>query len=363
MSRLRKEEHYPFFSGLILFLMLYFITSSFNNSSNIKDKKMINSEISYNAILNNESQMDNIIEKLKKELSISCTDDQEDELLLMNAIYDNKNLDESDKKVFYGFYSLVSDIQSIDRDRAYYALYDVKVNRAVRDKSTSSSILGYYNNISNTIYMYENPENKVLIHEGIHCLFHSDGASSLPEFFTEGMTELLANEFFSNDPFLEDTNYPYEVSYVKMLCELVGKDVVLETFTTGDFSLILKKIDEYNNTELSSYEILNIYEDAFNTYENKKNSLYTTNDRWKAYDCLNDIYKNNSNNSINQREFNYFHELSASVFEEDPAEFYRDYIYYYGILEKAYFSKDLMEKYPEINFQPFYERNKILLKK
>lgn len=300
----------------------------------------------YNVIMNTD-KYDNVIKELEKEFSINIEDDKKDELLVMNAIYTNNELSTHDKNVFYGFYSIVEDIQSMDRERAYESLSKVKVIRNKNVAMTSNSTLGDYSYGSEVINIYaeSDPNDRILVHEGIHCMFNNSKTESLPRFFNEGMTELLSNEYFSEDPFLENNSYPIEVAYVKMLCEIVGTDTVLQAFVSGDFNKITDEMDKYNKTDMISSTILDIYEDSFIVFERKQQSRYTDENRQKAYAAILSIYENTDNPSKDKKSFNYLYELSSSGFKDSPISYYSNYVKYYGILEKAYFSSDLKSQF------------------
>lgn len=359
----QKESHISFISGVIFFTCMFFLGEKMMNSEeNYSEDSGL---MSYDYVLEHQDNYQDVVQFLKNEYSLSFDEIElnKDEVLFMNSIYNNKNLTSEDKHVFYGFYSLLKDIQGMDRDYAYEALGNVKVKRVERDSDTSSNTLGDYSYQTKTINIYEeDPDNDILLHEGIHCIFNNAKTASLPKHFTEGMTELLVNEYFSEDHFFEKTSYPYQTSYVKMLCELVGSDTVLNSFVNGDFDIILNEMDKYNKTEFSSHKILNIYEDIYENCDGKSECIYSNEDRWKAYEYIRSIYNKAHPKGENYKDFNYLYELSASPFEESASDFYKDYIFYYGILEKAYFSSELKNTYSNSNFRDYYDISNVKVK-
>lgn len=356
----KNKNTKAFISGVSCMVILYTIGHLGYKSykSFVDDIGTVNYQYKY---IMNTDDYEKIITKLENEFSVNIPDDKKDELLMLNAIYENKNLTEDEKNVFYGFYSIVDDIQDMDRCRAYNALEDVKIIRTKNEES-DSSILGDYSYGPNIINIYsEDTSNKVLVHEGIHCMFNSEITEKLPRYFNEGVTELLANEYFSEDPFIESNSYPIEISYVKMLCELVGSDNVIKTFTSGDMNYILEEMDKYNDSGISSKTILDIYEDAYNVLEMKVEARYIQENRTLAQNALLSIYKNkNYDGNINF--FNYNLELASSAFKENPTKYYADFVSFYGVLEKAYFSEDLKLNFREPKIVNITKRHTVKVK-
>ena len=359
MGKKRKSGSI-FLSGLYYFIILYTLGNFW--SMYLKNYNVKEPMLQYSNIVTDSNNLDGITKKLEKEFSINIEEDKKDEYAVLNSVYENNNLTSSEKKVFYGFYSVIDDFVDMDRESAYDSLSRVYVKYS---SNKNTNVLGDYNYKSGkiNIYTYNDKNNEVLIHEGIHCLFNNDKTESLPIGFTEGMTELIANEYFSNDPFYEGNSYPFEISYVKMLCELVGTDTVIKAFSTGDFTLITNKVDIYNNSGISTYKLFDIYEDSFSRVTRGTNYKYNLSERWDAYDAMMNIYKSMHPNLGNYRDFNYLYELSASVFEENPTEFYADYINYYGVLEKAYISNNLKSNYSTSKYTKFIDREKVNAKR
>lgn len=326
------------------------------------EKKVRIDDVSPLNFLNNnfEEIDDETLKIISDKIGIEINEDNKDEIALFNAIYNNKNLSEKEKNIFYGYYSVVEDFINLDKDKAYNSLSKVSINYVERDEKVLPSTLGDYDYLTGKINIYaEDNDNNILLHEGTHTLF----SSNLPRAIQEGMTELIVNESFTSDPFYENCTYPLEVSYVKMLCELIGTDKVIDAYVLGDYSIIYREMDKYNNgSEMSSYKILNIYEDAYKNINHIENSVYTAEEQTKAYKLIEKIYKMKYGNSgINYNDFKYLHELSGAGFEENAIEFFSDYIFYYGVLEKAYISSQLKEKFPNSNTVNFTDRHFVLI--
>ncbi len=358
---MKKKNGGSFFSGLIYLGILYTIGGTIVNTCNQTISK--DRTYSYSAMIKEEDISDDIIKNLENELSIQVEDDEKDELLLLNAVYENDKLSSNEKNLFYGFYSVINDIQCIDRERAYKSLSRVSINYNNLDDE-SNSVKGDYNHNTGKINIYIDPQNDkdncVLLHEGLHCLFNNDKTCNLPRAFSEGMTELINNEYFAEDPYYITTYYPYEISYVKMLCELVGKDLVLDVYSNGNFNKIYEEIDANNDSSYSAFKILSIYEDSYNYTYGDYSSKYNTEEKWNAYKYLRDIYRKMHPEAENYKEFSYLYDLSACCFEEDPADYYIKYINYYGVLEKAYFNNSLNSTNFELtNLEEYRNKQKV----
>lgn len=350
-------------SSYVSFFIVMFILCTFMYSKGDKNPRG-NNVAPYNfSTINYDNLDENTLNILSEELNVDINEDNKDEISLFNAIYNNKNLNEEQKNTFYGYYSLVEDIVNLDKNKAYDSFSRVSVNYVERDENVSSNVLGDYDYSTGKINIYTtDTDNSILQHEGIHCLFSSYNNISLPRAFQEGMTELITNEYYSADPFYEGYTYPLEVSYVKMLCELVGTDKVIDAYVTGNYSLIYREMDKYNSgSEMSNYKILDIYEDAYNNIDHIGDSRYSNEDRAKAYNLIEEVY-NKRNGTSNNKDFKYLHELSAAGFEENATEFFSNYIFYYGLLEKAYISSSLKADFPNGNTVRFSDRHFVLKK-
>ena len=343
---------------IVMFILCTFMYSKGEKENRGKEIAPYNfSSISYDGL------DENTLNILSEELNVSINEDNKDDISLFNAIYNNKNLNEEQKNTFYGYYSVVEDIINLDKNRAYDSFSRVSVNYVEKDDKVAPNTLGDYDYSTGKINIYTtDTDNSILLHEGVHCLFSSYSNISLPRAFQEGMTELITNEYYSADPFYEGYTYPLEVSYVKMLCELVGTDRVLDAYVKGDYSLIYREMDKYNNgAEMSNYKILDVYEDAYSNIDHIGDARYSNEDRAKAYQLIEEV-NNKRNGTSNNKDFKYLHELSGAGFEENATEFFSNYIFYYGVLEKVYISNNLKAEFPNSNTVKFSDRHFVLKK-
>lgn len=349
-----KKRGGGFVSAVILFSLLYVIG---NHAG--KQEITLHEDTPYQvtSLVMDSDDVDEMIRRLEEKFDVKVSEENKDEFLMLYSIFENSSLSSYEKNTFYGYYSLILDNPYLNREEAYRSLSKVKVDYTERDSSVAENVLGEYEFGDYTIHIYDKDyTNSVLLHEGIHCMFTNSRTAGLPTYFTEGMTELLVNEYFSYDPFYEGVHYPYEVAYVKMLNELVGSDVVLKAFSTGDFNLIYNAVQKNNYTPYSAYKILNTYENAFFCADKKSLCPYSHEEQINAYNYIGEIAKAAGKDSA---EFRYFHELSYSVLEENPAEYYVKYLVEHGVLEKAYFSSDLKNTYSSTIYKSVEERDKV----
>lgn len=364
ISKKRKSESFSFLSSLKYIVCLGTIFYLFSSSNDLKTKKDCIPYDNTKLILES-SDVDDIVLNLEREFGVEIDDQNIDSLVLLNSILENENINNDDKKIFYGFYSIVEDCKYLDKENAYKTFKNLSIERTRHEDNNTSKVLGDYlfNSKKINIYVEKDFDNRIITHEGIHALFTSKKSFKLPYYFREGMTELLSNEYYSDDPFYEANIYPYQVSYIKMLCEMVGSDIVMETFCKGDFSLITNYLDLYNNTNYDSKDLLDIYEDSFKSQLEGTKSKYSSQLQEEARNNLKKIYLNINPDYDNYSSFEYNLNLASSVFEEDAEDFYFDYINYNGIFEKAYFNTDLKNKFSNSRLVNLNEREKVLVKR
>lgn len=190
-----------------------------------------------------DAELSRLVVSLEKDLNIDLDDNPNS--LFLYAILNNDNLTEEEKEILYQYQKMLEDNPFLDKEKVFKALKNVDVEYTIRPDHYKDTVCGDFNYQTDTIRIFQEDKKKgVFTHEGIHCVYMNKETESLPTWFSEGMTQLLNSEYFSEVPYEELTYYPFEVSMVKMLCELIGKSEVLEAFTTGDVSIIVEKISE-----------------------------------------------------------------------------------------------------------------------
>ena len=273
--------------------------------------------------------------------------------LLLNAIHCNDNLTDDEKEFCCGFIDMFNDNPYLDKERVYHSLLNLDISYKNRPYIYDDSVEGVYIDKFKSIGIFVNdPDKAVLGHEVIHCICANDGC--LPTFFVEGMTELLANEYFSDSPFIEFKNYPFEIYAVKMLCDTAGSDVVLKAYTTGDMNLIYEALASYSGTLDDAKKAIGIFEKLFLFLDGKCENLNFNND-----EMTNDLffYLNNVANAKygdNTDEFNfdrssyYYNQiLFLNIFDSKSKDAISADLEELGVFCKPYFSSKLKLEYSE----------------
>lgn len=273
--------------------------------------------------------------------------------LLLNAIHCNDNLTDDEKEFCCGFIDMFNDNPYLDKERVYHSLLNLDISYKNRPYIYDDSVEGVYIDKFKSIGIFvDDPDKAVLGHEVIHCICANDGC--LPTFFVEGMTELLANEYFSDSPFIEFKNYPFEIYAVKMLCDTAGSDVVLKAYTTGDMNLVYEALASYSGTLDDAKKAIGIFEKLFLFLDGKSENLNFNND-----EMTNDLffYLNNVANAKygdNTDEFNfdrssyYYNQiLFLNIFDSKSKDAISADLEELGVFCKPYFSSKLKLEYSE----------------
>lgn len=302
-----------------------------------------------------EEEAEDIIITLAKELDAVITPTDVDNYLLLNAIRENSCLAEEDKQIFYQFIDLFEENPYMDKEATYTSLLNVNVIREERPEDIDEDIAGLYYLNDYRIEIFEEEEQDVICHEGVHCAFSTDENSTIPRFLKEGVTELLTKEYYTKDPYYID-RYPYEIAFVKILCELVSPEKVLQTFTTGNMDIVYSGLSRYHGgTKQEAATAIKCISKILDIVDETDKGVTLSEEHKKTIDYFNQCMTNKKENEAEFLSLDYFYnlELFNSVFSNNPQEAYNNTLNYYGIIDKAYFSKDLKET----------GKNKVMIKK
>ena len=260
---------------------------------------------------------------------------------ILNEININKNIGKNEKYLFNNIYLSIKNIPYIDKDSAFNNISKLNILFTDRPKNIDEKIKGLYSDADKTIRIFQDANNyskDILIHEFIHVLFSNN--NNLDKYLIEGVTEILTNEYFSSNPYLEVKTYPFEVAVTKLLCELTDGDTILKTYSTGDISVLLNKlceVSDYNDSIL----FLNNLALVFSNYENNESidiSIY--NDCLKYID--NYLLKKYSENYNDEMFINtdYYKDILSLMFRENSIGEYIKYINNNGYISKLYFTNN-----------------------
>lgn len=304
-------------------------------------------------------------DKYFKELTDYLSGDMKEDYSIdeiLSGIDSNKYLTEEEKEIFKGMQYVIEDNPFTISKETYYSASCVKVKYG---EGSKDGLVGYYIYPADLIGVLEDDStHATIIHEFIHCLFHNYITKNLPNYFSEGITELLVNEYFMSEPYVEFYSYPFEISMIKLLCNMVGPEKVLEAYTTGDMNIIknelVNKSDYYeNNKEEAAEEFLHSIDRVFTYFEEGKKIPESSFQYIFKY--TNEYFINHYDMSSHYMdEFFYYRGILNLLVEEDPYQKYADYVIENGVYARPYFSSKLREEndMPSIKEEYAYQKNK-----
>ena len=272
-------------------------------------------------------------------------------IVILHAVLENDKLENWEKNILYTFDEMIKDNPYISIRESYKALENIDIKYTDRPNNYKDTVYGVYSPEENTVFIFQSEDevNKdILRHELIHSILNNRRSSTLPEYFIEGVTELLANEYFSDRPFVELKTYPYEVAMTELLCDMVGGDKVLEAYTKGDMNIITLELSKKLGIG-ESIKLMKNIKTVFDSFEkNEQIDLNTFNQMIaKINTYLTDEYAKTEDSFIPEKFF-YLKGLLENMKEPDKYEKYWSYIEENGVFVKPYFSSRLKEDNPDI---------------
>lgn len=302
-----------------------------------------NEDINLNRDKSNElagSNIESMLEEVEQITGIETSNN--DNLVIIHAAINNSNLSDEEKAIVYSFADIINDNPYIDSNSAYSSIGNVDIFYVPRPDGTSETILGDFNFNKDIINIYTESDSlkrETQIHELLHCLFTNYRNVNIPVFLAEGVTEILVNEYFTPNPFVEDSSYPYEVALTKLLCEMVGPDRVLEAYTTGNMNVIKDELRKYEGTG-DATTFINASDRVLERLESGREIDPETYNYMINYL---DTYFNNKYSDDNEKMeiYNYYRGMLAQIPSEDRYTAYWNYIYENGYYERVYFSSKL----------------------
>lgn len=301
-----------------------------------------------NDLIISDEVLDSIVSEIEQELDITVLEEDFDSFCLLNAVLKNENLTDDEKKVFYQSYKIIKDNPFIDKEAAYTSLLNVDVTYKKKSYVYDKNVQGVYSPLYEEIGIFgEDYEHKKLLHEIVHCIFSNERTKYLPTYFKEGMTELLVNEYFSEEPFCELNNYPFEIAMVKMLCEVSTPEAVLKAYSTGNMSVITEDIAMVFGDEGAVIEAFDAVDLLMRQYrsdvleEDKVDNKLLINGFSPLFkEVISCKYNNNDIESIS---YNYNEMLLSNILKENSYDGYIEDLSEFGYIERAYFSSSLKD--------------------
>lgn len=345
MKKINLKELKSFFK-----LYLYSLTASVITLTLIDLYAYRDNIYYHNEIKLSDKEIENIEELVSETIGEEITVDNNS--ILLDAVIENENLSESEKEFIYSYKDLLEDNPYLDKANAYNNLkkLDIKYDE---NADYGKDVMGVYINTDNEITIIEDTSEKETIsHEVIHCIYSHKYIKRLPRFFNEGTTELLTNEYFSKNPFKETKSYPYEVTMVKILCEIVGEDKVLEAYSKEDITIVEEELR--NKTNISEpKEIIERMESTSEALQNDKKI-----DEEKVQDIiafLDRYYEKIDSDSIEYEMYLYNRNIISGLYDKTPNVKYICNLVENGYYIKAYFSNKLKEKYNNPYHVDYYQ--------
>ena len=336
---------------------LFVLSGIYLNSLYVPEDRVFDSSnlFSNNSVIVDSSTAESICCSLEDEFDIEL-DYENDNSLLLNAIYCNKNLSDNEKSFCIKYLELFDDNPYLDKDRVYHSLLNLDISNKNRPPYYDKNVEGVYIDDLKSIGIFvDDEDDTVKAHELIHCICANDG--ELPRFFSEGMTELLTNEYFTENHFLELDNYPFEVIAVKMLCDATSSDTVLKAFTLGDMSYIYESLASSYGTIDDAKKVISILDESFSFRNNEEEGefKYTVEDITNSlFSYLNGVVFNKYEEGSAERASFFYNEiLLLNLFEGKPLTSLMDDLEEYGVLCNVYFSSKLKEEYPHLVVSKF----------
>ena len=269
---------------------------------------------------------------------------------VFHAVIHNENLDDETKELIYSLEPIISENPYINGKIVYDEFKKLRIEYVQRPSNYDESTLAIYSKKDHKISVFQSKDKankEILLHELIHVLFTNPNTVNLPKYILEGMTELLTNEYVSTNPFIEKNTYPIEISIIKILCDMVGPDNVLYSYTTGDMESIkdsLRTVLDKSQVD----EFMDNLELIFNEFETKEiisvkayNNVVTTMDLY--------FYTKFSENNDLLKRYEYNKGILNLIYDEEPYKEYEKYLNENGVIPYAYFSNILKEKYQNSN--------------
>lgn len=323
---------------LVANIMLY--TSIYSSVFLLGDYKLSTKNLENETRIETLQNEDDYLKELAINTSLSPY--EKDNQVVFHAVLKNEKLDDNEKELLYNLSDVVSDNPYIDKVAVYNRLKDLDIEYVERPESYNDSVYAIYYYKDNKVYVFNNEENvnlKIALHELIHSIFTNENTIKLPKYIIEGTTQLLTDEYFSSTPFVEKNTYPYEMTMVKILCEMVGSEKVLEAYTTGNMNVILDELSKVQPKEISN-EFLNDVNIMFNNFSDNIHIPEATYNSISEYMDKYFSYKYEDNKYMT-RVYNYYKNGLNLMTSKNPYDDYSCYLIDNGYYKKSYFCKEL----------------------
>lgn len=215
--------------------------------------------------------------------------------------YNSDNLQENWSDIYPEIREFVSLYgKDLKQDKILESLPKLKI--ITDSKIPGNDSLAMYDNKKNVIklssslkYKKISEMKKTKLHESFHFLFQDGFYESSKKYnkkgimLDEGLVSLLNQEFECND---NGDNYMKASNYVRILCEILGKEEFMYASGAGGMDYLVEKLSQYSSEEDAIKLIDNI--DKASVDYNHKNTEYDK----KAWKIIYNIYQNKHGKSV-----------------------------------------------------------------
>lgn len=208
---------------------------------------------------NNEIMNTNLDEFIDSDLTIDKINNQKIEKIFVDLI-NNPYLSQNDIEILMNMKEYYLDNSYLDLDDLYKKMMTLRIS----DKyNVLSNIDGKYMENLNMIRIFKsldrdtNKRFSVLLHEGIHITGDLNN-----RVLNEGMTSQLEHEYYENEAFLGTDGYFKERGCVRVICYLIGSDLMLKAYSQENQKLIDDELIKiYGSREKVNiiYEYMELY--------------------------------------------------------------------------------------------------------
>ncbi len=241
--------------------------------------------------------------------------DEDIKSYINEAIDNNQNISNMDKNIIKTIDKYAMDSDYIDYEELYIDLNTLKIydfDEYIIDGNIT--VGASYNKPNNLIKMYYNESlsRKTSIQ---HELIHSTGSFE-SNFLNEGMTAILQREYYENNENVE--GYTRNVNAIRLLCELIGPDIVLEAFNTENDDLLYNELAKiYGDYDYAKNAVNKLDEiEKYVKYCDNESMVY---EACKGLTKELSLYIENSDNK-DQIKLNYY--LNSIIYGNDANEVY-----------------------------------------
>lgn len=269
---MKKKEYFTYFVLLLIVIFLFILLMIVSHyRSHTGNPLPVIPEVPSRVIDESEK-----VEKSEQEFSSFFETVKNDSTLFRSCIDFNQALNNEEKEVAYSIVTMLNDV-TLPSARKKEICRNIYYLDVLYQSNMSNSITGYYEN--HVIYLnsstLENRFFSVLGHELLHAISENgnkigfyDKQSDFGYSFNEGMTQLLAEEYFGDVP---GASYPEEVLFMKLFLELSSSSFGFMSYLSGDIDSMINQL-LLENKSLTKGEVI-AYIEAIDNWKNEKITL------------------------------------------------------------------------------------------